>query len=97
MVAEWLIFGSGRRLTLPRFSIGSWEEGEASEEATALAGEAELVDAEAQEEREAGEVGFGFGDGYDFRAGGKAGLAEGFFKGVSDETCSATAIETDLS
>ena len=66
--------------------MGSWEkEGEASEETPALADVAEqLVDAEAEEEQEAGEVSFGFGDGYDFGAR-KAGVAEGFRKGVPDE------------
>ena len=60
-----------------------------------MAGEAELVDAEAEEEDDGGDVGFGFGDGYDFGAGHKAGFAEGIFKGVSDEATTATAIETD--
>ena len=57
-------------MTLQRFAMGSWEkEGEASEETPALADEAgQLVDAEAEEEQEAGEVSFGFGDGYDFGA-----------------------------
>jgi hypothetical protein len=60
------------------------EEGEAGEEALAMAGEAELVDGEAEEEEDAGDVGFGFGDGYDFGAR-KAGVVEGFRKGVPDE------------
>ncbi len=60
-----------------------------------MAGEAELVDAEAEEEKDAGDVGFGFGDGYDFGAGGKAGLAKGIFKGVSGEARAVSAVETD--
>ena len=41
---------------------------QAGEKASALAGEAELVDGGAEDEEDAGEVGFGFGDGYDFAA-----------------------------
>jgi hypothetical protein len=49
---------------------------------------------DAREEGDGVEVGFGFGDGYDFCAS-EAGLTEGIFKGVSDEATTATTIETD--
>jgi hypothetical protein len=39
------------------------------EETLAMAGEVELVDAETEDEEDASEVAFGFGDGYDFRGG----------------------------
>jgi hypothetical protein len=42
------------------------------------------VDDATEEEDHDGEVGFGFGDGYDFGAR-KAGVAEGLRKGVPDE------------
>ena len=55
---------------------------------------AEVLDDDAGEEGDGVEVGFGFGDGYDFCAS-EAGLTEGIFKGVSDEATTATTIETD--
>ena len=45
---------------------GEAEKAERLEEASALAGEVELVDAEAENEEDTSEVGFGFGHGYDF-------------------------------
>ena len=55
---------------------------------------AEVLDDDAREEGDGVEVGFGFGDGYDFGAR-KAGVAEGVFKGVSDEATTAATVETD--
>ena len=72
--------------------MGSWEkEGEVSEETSAVAGEAELVDAEAQEEQEAGEVSFGLWDCYDFGAT----AAESLLKTVSSKSTATSTIETD--
>jgi hypothetical protein len=47
-------------------------------------GSAEEVNRAAKKEDHSSEVGFGFGDGYDFGAR-KAGVVEGFRKGVPDE------------
>ena len=69
-------FGSGRRLTLPGFSLGS---------------AAEVLDDDASEEGDGVEVGFGFGDGYDF--GAAAGTGEALFKSVSDEATAGIAVE----
>jgi len=55
---------------------------------------AEVLDYDAGEKRDGVEVGFGFGDGYDFCAS-EAGLAEGIFKGVSYEATTAATIKTD--
>ena len=70
------------------------EEGEPVEVASALSSQSELVDAETEEEDEAGEIGFGFWDGYDFGAV-KIGDIEVLFKGVSDESRAAAAVEAD--
>ena len=53
------------------------------------------VDDATEEEDHAGEVGFGFGDCYDFGAG-EAGIAEGPLEAIADEAGSATAIEADI-
>jgi hypothetical protein len=66
-------------MTLQSFSFGS---------------AAEVLDDDAGEKGNGVEVGFGFGDGYDFCAS-EAGLAEGIFKGVSYETASGIAVEAD--
>ena len=76
-------FGSSRRLTLQGFAMSSW----AVEEASAVAGDAELVDGSAEDEEDAGEVGFRFGDSYDLAAF-EVGLCEGLLEGVSDEAVS---------
>jgi len=55
---------------------------------------AEVLDDDADEEGDGVEVGFGFGDGYDFCAS-EAGLTEGIFKGVSDEATTTATIKTD--
>jgi len=91
-----LKFGSSRRLTLQGLPFRLAEEGEAGEEALAMAGEAELVDGEAEEEDHAGDVGFGFGDGYDFGASSKAGFNECPLEAIADEAGSATAVEADI-
>ena len=68
--------------------MSSWaEESKAVEEASAVAGEAELVDGSAEDQEDAGEVGFRFGDSYDLAAC-EAGLCEGLLEGVSDEAVS---------
>jgi hypothetical protein len=73
--------------------MSSWaEESEAVEEASAVAGEAELVDDATKEEDHAGEVGFGFGDGYDF--GAAAG--EALLKPAANEGGSGVAVEADI-
>ena len=60
-----------------------------------MAGEAELVDAEAEEKEDAGDVGFGFGDGYDLVAF-ETGFAEGLLKRVSGKsTVIASTVEAD--
>ena len=83
-----LKFGSCGTLTLQGFAIGSAaEESKAEEEASAVAGDAELVDGGSEDEEDAGEVGFRFGDGYDLAAF-EAGLCEGLLEGVSDEAVS---------
>ena len=53
------------------------------------------MDDEAGDEDDGVEVGFGFGDGDDFRAGGKAGLAEALLEAVSRKACAASAVEAD--
>ena len=63
-------FGPCGTITLQGFSFGSV---------------AEILDASTEDQEDAGEVGFRFGDGYDFGAR-KAGFAEGLRKGVPDET-----------
>jgi hypothetical protein len=63
-------------MTLQRFEFGS---------------AAEVLDDDAGEEGDGVEVGFGFGDGYDFCAS-EAGLTEGIFKGVSDEATTTATI-----
>ena len=68
--------------------MSSWaEESKAVEEASAVAGEAELVDGSAEDQEDAGEVGFRFGDSYDLAAF-EVGLCEGLLEGVSDEAVS---------
>ncbi len=60
-----------------------------------MAGEAELVDGEAEEEKDAGDVGFGFGDGYDLVAF-ETGLVERLLKRVSGKsTVVASTVEAD--
>ncbi len=58
-------------------------------------GSAEEVNGAAEEEDHAGEVGFGFGDGYDLVAF-ETGLAEGLLKRVSGKsTVVASTVEAD--
>ena len=74
-------------MTLQGFAFGSAADvldDDAGEEALAVAGEADLVEGEAEEEHDGGDDGFGFGDGYDFVAH-ETGFAEGLRKGVSYE------------
>ena len=81
-------------LPLKASAMSSWaEESEAVEEASAVAGEAELVDGGAEDEEDAGEEGFGFGHGYDF---GAAARRESLFEAISDEAAPGVAIETDV-
>ena len=51
-----------------------------------MAGEAELVEGEAEEEDDGGDVGFGFGDGYDEVAGTKAIAETADLKTIAYET-----------
>ena len=67
-----LKFGSCGTMTLQGFSFGSV---------------AEILDGSAEDEEDAGEVGFRFGDSYDLAAF-EAGLCEGLLEGVSDEAVS---------
>jgi len=71
--------GSCETMTLQGFSFGSV---------------AEILDGGAEDEEDAGEVGFRFGDSYDFGAG-EARFTKRIFKGVSDEATVATTVETD--
>ena len=64
-------------MTLQGFSFGS---------------AAEILEDKAGEEGDGGEVGFGFGDGYDFRAA----AAEAPVEAVSDEAVSGVAVEADV-
>ena len=60
-----------------------------------MAGEADLVEGDAEEEGDGGDVGFGFGDGYDLVAF-ETGLAEGLLKRVSGKsTVVASTVEAD--
>lgn len=56
-------------------------------------GAAEVEDSVAGEERESVEEGFGFGDGYDFRA---AAGREALLEAISDEAASGVAVEADV-
>ena len=53
----------------------------------------ELVEAKAHEQEDDSEVGFGFGDGYDF--GASDGAREANLKGISHEATAAIAVEAD--
>ena len=54
------------------------------------------MDGEASEENGGVEEGIGFGDGYDFGAGSEAGLCEGLFRGIPDETYTVSAVAADF-
>ena len=57
-----------------------------------MAGEADLVEGEAEEEGDGGDVGFGFGDGYDL---GSA-ACESSLKSASNGGGAGVAIEADI-
>ena len=76
VVAGGSVLGSRRRLGLWRgFSLQV----------------AKGVDTQAQKENDDGEVGFGFGNGYDFGAAAR----EALFEGVSNEAIAIIAVEAD--
>jgi hypothetical protein len=54
---------------------------------------AEVLDGEACEENDGIEEGFGFGDGYYFRA---AAGREALIEAISDEAAAGVAVETDV-
>ncbi len=60
-------------------------------QALSLGSVAEVLDDEAGEEGDGVEVGFGFGDGYDFGAA----AAEALLEAASRKACAASAIEAD--
>jgi hypothetical protein len=72
-----LKFGSSRRLTLHGFALGS---------------AAEVLDDDAGEEGYGVEVGFSFGDGYDFCAA----AAEASVEAISNKAAAVIAVEIDI-
>ena len=81
-----------QRLTLQGLPFRLAQEGEAGEEALAVAGEADLVEGDAEEEDDGGDDGFGFGDGYDL----VLKQPTGDLCGIPDETALVdAAIEAD--
>ena len=82
-------------MTLQGFAFGSAADvldDDAGEEALAVAGEADLVEGDAEEEGDGGDVGFGFGDGYDL---GSA-ACESSLKSASNGGGAGVAIEADI-
>ena len=82
-------------MTLQGFAFGSAADvldDDAGEEALAVAGEADLVEGDAEEEGDGGDVGFGFGDGYDFGAA----ACESSLKSASNGGGAGVAIEADI-